>query len=55
VMSYVQELSFCLGTFFAGTGHLLENPTVSLLRIIHTSEVYYIVPCGEFENLPIGE
>jgi hypothetical protein len=43
VMSSVQELSFCLGTFFAGTGHQLENSMVSLLR-------YYIVPCSEFAS-----
>jgi hypothetical protein len=49
-MLYVQELSFRLGTFFAGTGHLLENPTVSLLRIIHTNEVHYIVPCSELAS-----
>jgi hypothetical protein len=50
VMSYIQELSFRLGKFFAGTGRLLENPTVSLLRIIHTNEVYYIVPCSELAS-----
>jgi bacterioferritin-associated ferredoxin len=37
MMLYVQE-------------YLLENPTVSLLRIIHTNEVYYIVPCSEFAS-----